>query len=291
MRNSTASASDLKLHLPDGRSLSYREYGDRRGKPIVYMHGGLSSRLDIAFADSVCAKRGIRLLAPDRPGMGRSDRKPNRSMLDWAADIAELARQLDLKSFPVLGWSLGGPYALVCAYKLPDLVTIAGTVGGVAPYERPRAVGEPPSIVDRMIVTATGPARAPLAVALAAARYMPDYFLRWSLLNETKSKIDREIIDQMSMSESTDFFYEGARQGGLGIIDDYAAVGRTWGFELEEITQSVLIWHGETDVLCPMLGAQYLSNHIPAAQLKVVADMGHFLLHRKLDYIFDELNL
>ncbi len=289
MPQSTAAANDLRLRLSDRRWLSYGQYGDPRGKPVIYMHGGLSSRLDIAFADKVCADRGIRLIAPDRPGMGRSDRQPNRSMLDWAADISELALQLDLGRFPVFGWSLGGPYALVCAYQLPHLVTIAGTIGGVAPFERPRAIGEPPSIVDRMIISATGPVRNALAIALTAARYMPESLVRWSLLSETKAEIDREIIGQMSVAESTAFLYEGSRQGGLGIMDDYAAVGRKWGFELGEIAQRVLIWHGEKDLLCPMTGAEYLQDHIPAGKLEVVAGLGHFLLHRKLGYVLDEL--
>lgn len=289
MQNQMESANDSRLRLADGRWLSYSEYGAASGKPVMYMHGGLSSRLDIAFAERICAERNVRLIAPDRPGMGRSDRKPNRTMLEFASDVGELSVQLGLGRFPVLGWSLGGAYAIACAYKLPDSVTMVGTVGGVAPYLRKRAHGEQPTIVDRMIVSATGPVRNCLAMALAAARYVPRPIIRWSLLAEAKSQIDREIISNLSVADSTYFLYEGSRQGGIGIMDDYASVGRHWGFELSDIKQDVLIWHGEKDLVCPLIGAEYLRDNLSSGRLEVLPGLGHFLLHRKLAYILDSL--
>ena len=38
---------------------------------------------------------GVRLLTLDRPGCGRSDARPGRSLLSWVDDYVELARQLD----------------------------------------------------------------------------------------------------------------------------------------------------------------------------------------------------
>lgn len=80
---------DMRIRLSDGCHLGYAEYGDPDGKPVVYFHGGLSSRLDIAFAALFCQTRGIRLLSIDRPGIGLSDFQPNRMLLDWPDDICE----------------------------------------------------------------------------------------------------------------------------------------------------------------------------------------------------------
>ena len=63
---------DRVMRLSDGRTLGYSDLGDPAGFPVVYCHGGLSSRVDAGSADSPARAAGIRLLAPDRPGIGLS---------------------------------------------------------------------------------------------------------------------------------------------------------------------------------------------------------------------------
>ena len=58
------------------------------------------------------------MISPDRPGIGLSDPKPGRTVLDWAADVSELAEHLGLQRFSVMGWSMGGPYAAAVGYAL-----------------------------------------------------------------------------------------------------------------------------------------------------------------------------
>jgi pimeloyl-ACP methyl ester carboxylesterase len=72
--------------LRDGRRLGYVEYGDPAGFAVVNCHGGLACRLDVAAADGIAREAAIRLISPDRPGVGLSDPKPGRTVLDWAAD-------------------------------------------------------------------------------------------------------------------------------------------------------------------------------------------------------------
>ena len=82
--------------LPDGRELAYEEYGDRGGEPVLSFHGGLSSRLDAAPAHQAALDLGVRLLSPDRPGIGRSTYQPGRRLLDWPADVAALTDALGI---------------------------------------------------------------------------------------------------------------------------------------------------------------------------------------------------
>src|SRR5258708_3828222 len=79
--------ADHHIVLPDGRRLSYADWGDPKGRPVLYFHGGLSCRLDIAFGDAEAKTHGVRLLAPDRPGIGGSDRARRRAVASWAADV------------------------------------------------------------------------------------------------------------------------------------------------------------------------------------------------------------
>src|SRR5512140_1859845 len=99
------------ISLPDGRKMTYAEYGDPDGKPIFYFHGNPGSRLDPKMVEpELLRKFHARFIAPDRPGMGGSDFLPGRKMSDWPADVTALADGLHLDRFAILGISGGGPY-------------------------------------------------------------------------------------------------------------------------------------------------------------------------------------
>ena len=111
------------IKLRDGRTLGYAEYGDRNGVPVVFFHGTPGSRL-MAVPAWNDTSLGIRLIAPDRPGLGLSTYLPHRTLLNWPGDVAELADALKLEKFIVAGVSGGGPHSLACAYALPDRVSL-----------------------------------------------------------------------------------------------------------------------------------------------------------------------
>ena len=105
------SPDDHVARLTDGRIIGYAQYGDPNGFPVVNAHGGLACRLDVEAAAPIADQVGIRLISPDRPGIGLSDPLPGRTILDWAHDIGELLDQIDVDRFAVMGWSMGGQYA------------------------------------------------------------------------------------------------------------------------------------------------------------------------------------
>ncbi len=75
------------IKLKDGRTLGYAEYGAPKGKPIFEFHGNPSSRLGSILFDEAAGKLGIRVIGIDRPGMGLSDYKPGRKLLDRPDDV------------------------------------------------------------------------------------------------------------------------------------------------------------------------------------------------------------
>src|SRR5436305_12226700 len=87
------------VKLPDGGSRGYAEYGDPAGKPVLFMHGYPDSHLTRNPDDGLTASLGVRLIIPDRPGIGQSDFAPARAVLDRAADVAALADRLGLDRF------------------------------------------------------------------------------------------------------------------------------------------------------------------------------------------------
>ena len=138
-------ALNRRLRLSDGRALGYAEFGPACGRPILYFHGFPGSRLEARMAAGIAARLQLRLIAPDRPGVGLSDFQPRRILGDWPRDVLELADALGLRRFAVLGVSGGGPYAAVCAARIPFRLTRVGIVAGLAPPGEAEAgrVGDP----------------------------------------------------------------------------------------------------------------------------------------------------
>src|SRR5690242_14163950 len=91
--NGTPQASKLKqrMQLSDGRMLAFDEYGAADGFPIIYMHGTPGARLEWPFfaTDEVTRAANVRLIVPDRPGMGLSQFQPERNVIDWPDDVRQ----------------------------------------------------------------------------------------------------------------------------------------------------------------------------------------------------------
>ncbi|MBA3859057.1 MAG: hypothetical protein C0507_19300 [Cyanobacteria bacterium PR.3.49] len=274
--------SDNSLKLADGRTLGYSVFGDRSGRAVLYFHGGLSSRLDIEFADKQLSELEIKLIAPDRPGIGLSDRLPGRTLTDWTNDAAALITALDLKKPPVLGWSLGGPYALACAALLSDKIGSLGTVGGVGPMDYEGAVNELGLMEDRILLSWPEPLLQFLSPAGSLYKFMSPQKMKQELLRAVKSGPDYEVCDALSLSEATDFAFEAIRQGFYGSLDDYLALRKPWGFKVEDIKMEVLMWQGLDDHLCSRRAGDKLASRLQKKQYFLLENSGHFLLHRHL---------
>src|SRR5581483_2959467 len=133
-----AAQPDQEHRLPDGRALAYCEYGAPDGSPVFIFHGLPGSRIDPRVVADEMRDAGVRLIAPDRPGIGRSDPvEGRRTYAGWAHDVADLADALGVERFAVVGYSCGGPYALAAAAELPKRVEKVGLVSSVATSEMP----------------------------------------------------------------------------------------------------------------------------------------------------------
>ncbi len=98
--------------LDTGDTLGFSTCGPPDAPALFYFHGQSGSRLQgLGFAEGV-NKVGLRVICPDRPGIGLSSFDPRRRLLDYPAQIAQLARYLGLDSYRVMGGSGGGPYVL-----------------------------------------------------------------------------------------------------------------------------------------------------------------------------------
>lgn len=281
--------TDQRITLKDGRTLGFAEYGDPTGIPVFYFHGGMSSRFDIAFGDRRFSERGVRLIAPDRPGIGNSSSKKGRTLFDWADDVGQLAETLSINKARIFGWSAAGPYVLVCLHKMPELFTSGATIGIAPPFDGPSSIMELGLLVDRILVRCPRAYQPILAKAIGLSAKMPPAMMKKQLLKEVGSQIDREILNSLSDRDATYFVYESIKQGGASTIEDYDPVRVDWGFPLHGFGKEFAIFHGTEDRICYVNNAHRLHKLMPQAKLNIVDGQGHFLLHQKLDLVLDHL--
>ncbi len=103
--------------MPDGRRIGYAEYGVRGGTPILHFHGLPGGRF-YDLDPAALRTAGAWMFTLERPGIGLSDPKPDRTLLDWADDVAAFADHVGIDRFAVLRTSAGAPYALAAAHVL-----------------------------------------------------------------------------------------------------------------------------------------------------------------------------
>lgn len=251
--------------LRDGRMLAYTEYGEPAGKTLFYFHGGADSRLEARFLAEPAQHAGIRLIGIDRPGMGRSHFQPGRRLLDWPDDVAELADHLQIGRFAVVGISGGGPYALACAYKIPDRLTACGVVGG--------------EWHNRHLFSFLTQWLPWLFIPILGYFLRDEEHARKSLLRLTPNwpEADRKCLASPEISDLlVASFVEAFRQGVRGPAYDGMVVRRRWGFELEEISfPGMCLWHGELDKDVPVAMGRTVAGKLARCQATYYPSEGH----------------
>jgi pimeloyl-ACP methyl ester carboxylesterase len=280
---------DRTIHLRDGRTLGYAEYGAPDGLPVVYTHGGLSCRLDVAAGATIAQQNGVRLISVDRPGIGLSDPKPGRTVADWASDIAELRDQLgSIDTFAAMGWSMGGQYALALGYALPASVTRVAVITGGLPLTEPGRFAQMPP-VDRAYIQLSQHvpwlARRCLGVMGFAARYTPSLFTR--IAAGDLPPADSAVIRAEESPSFAQISDEALRQTA-GHVEDYLAAMRPWGFAPEDLTVPVDVWGGADDKFLDPSWPAELARRILGATLNTRPG-GHFMAHLHWQEIFGAL--
>ena len=92
---------------PDGTSLFYTDWG--RGKPVVFVSGAWLSSSSWEFQMLPLSERGLRCIAYDKRGHGRSDWVGHGYDYDTLADdLAALLHHLDLRDVTLVAHSIGG---------------------------------------------------------------------------------------------------------------------------------------------------------------------------------------
>jgi pimeloyl-ACP methyl ester carboxylesterase len=276
-------ARDRSITLPDGRTLAFTEWGDLDGRPVMYFHGLPSSRLFVPDPDAARDEH-VRVIAADRPGMGRSDPQPGHIVGDWPGDVVALADELGVDRFGVVGWSAGTPYAFACAASIPERLTaVAATTSATAMHY---LIAEAPGLRDSMLDdddravldaltrgrdTADEVAATLLTGFVESLTEHPE-----QLLEGGSDEGDEEFLaDPAERATFVESIRDAVRQGGVAFAPQYVAQLAPWGFRLEDISVPVHIWAGANDRVTPVEKMRLVARKIPKVELTVWPDAGH----------------
>ena len=277
-----AGASEAQtVAAADGRTLAIAECGDPDAFPVFLLHGTPGSRFAGQGDGSVYAHTGARVITYDRPGYGGSDRFRGRRVVDCVADVAAIADSLGIERFGVTGGSWGGPHSLAVAARLPERVTRAACVAGVAPFDMPGFdwfAGMDAVNIEEI--------RWALEGEDVLARELERMTTAWlkrladdpSKAGEVEfSEADRAVMANPERQEMVRrMLNEAFRQGVWGYVDDALCLIQPWGFDVAEIRVPTRIDYGLTDVLVPHQHGEWLAHNVPNAEVVIDEQGGHF---------------
>jgi pimeloyl-ACP methyl ester carboxylesterase len=225
---------------------------------------------------------GARVITYDRPGYGGSDRFRGRRVVDSVADVSAIADSLGIGRFAVSGGSWGGPHSLAVAARLPERVTRAACLAGVAPFDMPGFdwfAGMDAVNIDELGWALEGEDVLAREIERTAA----------GMLKRVADDPSKVISDEVELSEadravmaSTEHheairngINEAFRQGVWGYVDDILCLIQPWGFDVTEIRVPTRILYGLTDVLVPRQHGDWLADNVPNAEAVIDEQGGH----------------
>lgn len=243
--------------------LHWHEFGDPDGVPVLHFHGTPGSGREAAALDAAARTAGVRLIAPDRPGMGRSPHVPGRRLAHWPADVVALLEELGVERAGILAWSGGGPYALACLARIPERLT---GVALLAPAGLLPAVPWANRLLPRLYL--------PVAARVARARdwgptaALAQYQLRRARTRVAGPDVAGEPVDPSAAGALARSWREAFRQGAAGPIQDEQVINEDWSALLPRARRArgvpVRIWHGRRDRTVPHRHSRRLARALGA---------------------------
>lgn len=261
--------------------LAYLEYGDARGRPVLFCHGWPSSSTMGELTDAAARELGVRIISPDRPGICRSALIAERKLVDWPPIARRLADHLGLTDFHVLAISGGAPYAFAAGWAMPERVRAISVVSGAPPLaELKEQSGLLP--LYRWLLALNRKAPALLRTGFHAVRpfvsmkssvHIARKLLRMLQPCDAEALRDAAAFDACFQSQRRAW-----RGSAYGVMLDAQIYAMPWGFPLEEVRVPVRLWHGKEDRSFSYRLAEDVAARLPNCTVRIVESAGHYSL-------------
>jgi pimeloyl-ACP methyl ester carboxylesterase len=236
--------------------ISYAEYGDRDGYPLLINHGLIASITDYYLFERLI-QQGVHLINLARPGYGESSPYPMQNIVEWADVVSVVIDELNISRFDVLGMSSGAPYSYAIGYKFPEKVRNIYIFSGI------------PALYDEKVLS-----------------HWPYPVTRDASITEMKtlarelffSNLSKEDLEKSDIKDSM-------MNNCFGIALDLKLRCMDWGFRLSNVKESVYMQHSKSDNAVPFITALLTSKLLPNCKLEVKENGEHFSKDALDDYI------
>ncbi len=235
----------------DGVQIFYKDWGPKSAQPIVFHHGWPLSADDWDAQMLFFLGKGFRVIAHDRRGHGRSSQVGDGHDMDhYAADVAALVQQLDLRNAIHIGHSTGGGEAArYVARHGRDRVAKLVLIGAVPPL---------------MLKTESNPGGLPLEVfdglrgRLAANR--PQFYFEFA--SGPFYGYNRPGAEP-SQATIWNWWRQGMMGSAKAHYDGIKAFSETdFSEDLKSIAVPTLVLHGSDDQIVPVADSAPLSARL-----------------------------
>jgi pimeloyl-ACP methyl ester carboxylesterase/1-acyl-sn-glycerol-3-phosphate acyltransferase len=277
-----------KVTLRDGRTLAYMDRGRRTGTPCLYFHGFQGSRLEQTPGEEALLERlNIRLISPDRPGMGLSTPSRDRTVVGWADDMRQLTEVLlgPGQPFSILGFSAGATYALACG-QLPGLQAISLVSGLGLPHMLSSWRWFSEETWQILLSAKLASVRAATFLKIEK-KHRDQLFNHWDAyyaeVTKSLSDDDQRILSDPHVEELFQLNRrEGYAQGPGYLLQEVQALYTDPRVDLARLAAcEVLITHGTADNVVPVGVARDLRNRVPRSRLRELPGRGHYFIYEQ----------
>lgn len=272
--------SIIRIDSDSSVDVEILELGDPKGKPALYFHGWPSSAIEAWPLHNAAEKHGLRLIAINRPGYGRSGIVRLSSFTTWAEYVESLVQHLGLDSIHIIAMSGGTPFGLAGAVRLSKKVNGIHVVSGLGPAHESEVLKTlNPGIRFLLNVGKWTPnvGRLGLACAGIFVRALPGVPENLIRFDPHLSPADRDVFKEGRMNGLMNGIAAKAfQQGSYGPWQDGWLYCRPWNIPFETMNTRCVFWHGSSDGITSVYMIKKLVQQIPAAELLVWKEEGHF---------------
>jgi pimeloyl-ACP methyl ester carboxylesterase len=246
----------------NGVRIHYQEAGDDKAAPMILIHGFISSNLIWTNTLLPLAGEGFRVIAPDLPGYGYSDKPANAeyTIAEQAATMIGLMDRLQIKKAIIVGASYGGAIAATMALDYPERVEKLILVGAVTNDDAKK------NLLLRISCL-------PIIGDIATPLFLGSRWILRKRMEDMYRRMGKPVNDRMV----------AARHHLLATANAQRAMIRTarrWSAnrierEVSLIRRPTLLVWGDQDDHIPLEDAFKLRDAMPNAKLVVFRNCGH----------------